>query len=809
MVKLMVVKDGVEVQSIDLASAGKSSVLVGRAESADIRLDDRAVGREHALFVINSNGVVVQKKTKFGKLSVNGSETNESPLKPGDVISIADYLVRVEDGRSKIANQAGANSVDGGSVEAGEALMVDAAPDLASVPEGSTSPVIAAVANTSENNASSANSSAASDGLDVEQAAFEVAQEGNLDANLGVDAGSELQQPDFNAAGEDRTAMVSTANITSSLIFPPGVANVEEFVIKKAEISLGRGTNCDIVLADKKASRKHLVIKRVGISFVAVDLGSGNGTYVNGVKISEQELAGNDTLRIGETEFQFKATSQEYFQAEQNQEFIAPPPETEEVNSLVEGASSALPFDQVSIDPALSVSNETTQGGAIPGLNAEPPKKETLLEKFKKQPKPRQAIIVAIVALVVYMVLFGEEEDNKAKKPAPTATPVAVDPADAAFNALPPEKKQAVVNFYNQAMDLYKKQEYDRALYEVAKVHEILNGGYKDSLELKKTAQRQLDLLASEKAERERKEREEKIRKEVAELVAQAEEAVNAGKDQEAKELFAKVLEKDPENPTILRLRQQMEERETERKKKEEAAREAAAKRKALEAVLEEGKALLQSEKYYETIEKMQDALILFANEKDLATEAANLIETAKQTLKSKTEPHLLKAQSAFEGSDYQTARAEWYLALKVDSRCSQAKAGIKKIQEIIHERSRKIFIEAAVAEGVSDYKTAREKFKECIAASVPEDSYFGMCTRKFRRFELIDRSTASSNSSQQADAPRGTDPVPPKLPQPVTVDPPVENPAPPKDAKLEKAPEAPPASQTAPAPPAPTGVKE
>ena len=63
------------------------------------------------------------------------------------------------------------------------------------------------------------------------------------------------------------------------------------------------------------------------MNFVAQDMGSGNGTYVNGNKITEQELAGEDVIRIGDTEFVFKAENKEYFQQEQNQEFISPPAE--------------------------------------------------------------------------------------------------------------------------------------------------------------------------------------------------------------------------------------------------------------------------------------------------------------------------------------------------------------------------------------------------------------------------------------------------------------------------------------------------
>ncbi len=48
MAKLRLIKDGMEIRSLDLSGVGKTSVLIGRAEGCDLRIDDRAVGREHA-----------------------------------------------------------------------------------------------------------------------------------------------------------------------------------------------------------------------------------------------------------------------------------------------------------------------------------------------------------------------------------------------------------------------------------------------------------------------------------------------------------------------------------------------------------------------------------------------------------------------------------------------------------------------------------------------------------------------------------------------------------------------------------------
>jgi Protein of unknown function (DUF3662)/FHA domain len=62
---------------------------------------------------------------------------------------------------------------------------------------------------------------------------------------------------------------------------------------------IGRGTDADIRLPDTGVSRKHVdVVLEDGVA-VAEDLGSTNGTLVNGRRISRQPLSDGDVIRIG------------------------------------------------------------------------------------------------------------------------------------------------------------------------------------------------------------------------------------------------------------------------------------------------------------------------------------------------------------------------------------------------------------------------------------------------------------------------------------------------------------------------------
>jgi len=64
---------------------------------------------------------------------------------------------------------------------------------------------------------------------------------------------------------------------------------------------IGRLPECAIVLSDPNVSRRHAEIRRVGEAVVVTDLGSTNGTRVNGIPVREQHLATGDEVTVGST----------------------------------------------------------------------------------------------------------------------------------------------------------------------------------------------------------------------------------------------------------------------------------------------------------------------------------------------------------------------------------------------------------------------------------------------------------------------------------------------------------------------------
>jgi hypothetical protein len=73
-------------------------------------------------------------------------------------------------------------------------------------------------------------------------------------------------------------------------------------------VTIGRASDCQVVLADPTVSKHHAELRRKGTDVVIMDLGSTNGTKVNGTGVRERALIDGDEIRIGATVMRFEAT---------------------------------------------------------------------------------------------------------------------------------------------------------------------------------------------------------------------------------------------------------------------------------------------------------------------------------------------------------------------------------------------------------------------------------------------------------------------------------------------------------------------
>jgi Protein of unknown function (DUF3662)/FHA domain len=78
--------------------------------------------------------------------------------------------------------------------------------------------------------------------------------------------------------------------------------------VAERPVVIGRLSSCDIPLGDPQVSRRHAEIRRDPEGFTVFDLGSTNGTAVNGSPVRERRLSDGDELRIGSATIRFETS---------------------------------------------------------------------------------------------------------------------------------------------------------------------------------------------------------------------------------------------------------------------------------------------------------------------------------------------------------------------------------------------------------------------------------------------------------------------------------------------------------------------
>ena len=121
------------------------------------------------------------------------------------------------------------------------------------------------------------------------------------------------QVPDdepFEPGREGRSAYVPRPSGESELVVEDSeiLAPETRFPVRDGATSIGRSSASDIVLkSDDYASGRHARLTRHGGLLYVEDMGSTNGTFVNGRKtVGATPLRHGDTVRIGSTSFRYE-----------------------------------------------------------------------------------------------------------------------------------------------------------------------------------------------------------------------------------------------------------------------------------------------------------------------------------------------------------------------------------------------------------------------------------------------------------------------------------------------------------------------
>ena len=112
--------------------------------------------------------------------------------------------------------------------------------------------------------------------------------------------GSNLKAGRFTVTAEVHES--EDGGFLAELVLPDG----RRVAVGSEALVIGRLPECDVVLPDSNVSRRHAELRRKDDGVFVIDLGSTNGTRVNGAPVREQLLASGDEVSVGSTKLIFE-----------------------------------------------------------------------------------------------------------------------------------------------------------------------------------------------------------------------------------------------------------------------------------------------------------------------------------------------------------------------------------------------------------------------------------------------------------------------------------------------------------------------
>ena len=88
---------------------------------------------------------------------------------------------------------------------------------------------------------------------------------------------------------------------------PRGEGMKPGFPINKGQVFVGRDVACEVMVNHSSVSRKHAEVVRLAEGYLLRDLGSRNGTFVNGQRVQEYLLQDGDMVAFGDMQLNFQA----------------------------------------------------------------------------------------------------------------------------------------------------------------------------------------------------------------------------------------------------------------------------------------------------------------------------------------------------------------------------------------------------------------------------------------------------------------------------------------------------------------------
>lgn len=497
----------------------------------------------------------------------------------------------------------------------------------------------------------------------------------------------------------------------------------EEFVIDRPLTRVGRAPTCEVVVDDPKASRNHIEIIRSGNSLVVKDLGSSNGTFLNGTPMKSQQsviLCSGDELEIGKVRMTFEIRDPNFekqlqtLPQELNDHLPAPTGDSADLYPMVSNGALAQPKIVYGSEPFALPTGGTTRSG-------------------NQKKKQLHMAIAAVAVVLVYLLLFN---DDKATNPNGDNPPAENAKPDDPLASLPEEQRRQIEMTYQVAKDLYTRGRFESALFEITKIHEVVPS-YKDSKEIANLAQdginRKREIENIEEEKRQAQERKAKIEAGVRNCRGLMRQT-NALS--EIQSCLQPVLELDPGNAEAQQMIDSLQLAADQAKQRLDQNRKTQDRVRAGQELYEQAEAL-RARGDYEKATEAYGRHIASTNPDpmNLKDKSRQAVQTIRAEFKSKVDGLVQEAQAEYGNKSRKTAFSKLTKALNLDPDHAEGRSLKAKIVAELYKEMKVIYSDSVLEESMGNVEQAKEKWKQILEADVPSGEYYNKAKVKMKKY--------------------------------------------------------------------------
>ncbi|MBK9324105.1 MAG: FHA domain-containing protein [Bdellovibrionaceae bacterium] len=497
----------------------------------------------------------------------------------------------------------------------------------------------------------------------------------------------------------------------------------------------GRDASCDIVIRDQRVSRRQFEIRRVGNQFVIMDLGSVNGTLLNGSPVSPIEplpLKSSDAISVLDNHLYFELHD----------------PEFKSRMEFVNASSPALVPTSHELIPQVNQYGQASSpmqhpGQFIPGLHLPGGANLEDIPRDKKFDfeKHRVKIIAGAIVLLVVAYFFSDQTSS----PTPSNGPGIQTKSQEVFNKLPPEKQTLVKQTYQLSKNLYMQGKYELAKAEIAKIYEMVPE-YEDSKDIERLANEALEIQAQKKRqedlEKEKVEMEEKVQVKVSECKAQFNSDYTMSK---LEDCLSSVLSLMPEHPAIMDLRQQVDLLVTNKQAKDAQKQEYQSQVQRLKNLFNKAEASFGESQYLRAQKEYQVVISSgLPDPNGLKSQARRQITSIQQTLKQKTSRFETEAEQAYKDQKLRDAIFALRKSAEIDPENEATKEKIDRYVLELRKQMMILYQEGVLeesygnVEGGENRPGAKDKWKKIMDLDIPDGEYYAKAKIKLKKYGAL-----------------------------------------------------------------------